>query len=66
MIVGDTKCKSTKLSKNVSINKVVKCFKWKSQGYITSQCPKKRTMLIKENEDLENEKYDGYVEEGYQ
>jgi len=51
--VSDPKGKNITSSQNVSTKKIVKCFKCQGQGHIASQCLTKRTMLIKENEDLE-------------
>lgn len=53
--MSDPKGKNITSSRNVSTNKIVKCFKCQGQGHIASQCPIKRTVLIEENDDLEDE-----------
>ena len=59
----DPKGIQTNPSQSTSTNKSVKCFKCQGQGHIASQCPTKRTMMIEENEYVEVENHDGYVEE---
>ena len=61
--MADPKGIQTNPSQSTSTNKSVKCFKCQGQGHIASQCPTKRTMMIEENEHVEVENHDGYVEE---
>ncbi|RDY04714.1 hypothetical protein CR513_11536, partial [Mucuna pruriens] len=50
--------KKNQIETNLSKNQDMKCFKCLGRGHITSQCPNKRTMIMKDNGEVEIERKD--------